>query len=129
MMFRPARLVAGVLVLMVALANAQNTADNVNLFQTYFQDATITKSINGEGFFQYGTYNSFSIIDLAAQAAFPVTPRFQVGGAWAFESISPDQGDSQNGITDIAASGRYQVAQGKTPVAIGALFTLPVGSE
>ncbi|MGH7496793.1 MAG: hypothetical protein ACREOO_30955 [bacterium] len=129
MMFRPARLVPGVLALLATLANAQDTADNVNLFQTYFQDATIAKSINGEGFFQYGTYNNFSIIDLAAQSAFPVSPRFQVGGAWAFESVSPDQGDSQNGVTDIAVSGRYQVVQGKTPVAIGALFTLPVGSE
>ena len=108
---------------------AQNTADNVHLFQTYFQDAPIVKSVNGEGFFQYGTYSNSSVIDVAVQSAFPVAPKFQLGGALAFENYSPDQGDSQSGITDILVSGRYQVVQGSTPVAVGALFTLPVGSE
>ncbi len=129
MMFRHRRAFACAFLLMVSTVWAQNTVDNVNLFQTYFQDATIAKKSNGEGFFQYGTYNSFSLIDLAAQAAFPVAPQFQVGGALAFESYSPDVGDSESGVTDILLSGRYQVVQGNTPVAVGASFTLPVGSE
>lgn len=128
-MFRYARFAVSASLALVCAAAAQNTADDINLFQTYFQDATIAKNINGEGFFQYGTYDFASTIDIAAQAAFPVAQKFQINGGWAFENISPDQGDGRSGITDIFLSGRMQVAQGATPVAIGALFTLPVGSE
>lgn len=128
-MFRLIRSIAGVLLLMASMAGAQNTATNVNLFQTYFQDATIANTITGEGFFQYGSYDNFSTMDLAVQATFPVVPQFQMSGAWAFESQSPDVGDSQTGVTDISVSGRYQVVQGNTPIAVGALFTLPVGND
>jgi len=123
-------LLAGLLLGMISRSRAQNTADDVNLFQTYLQDANFGKKANGEGLFQYGTYdNNASTIDLAVQAAFPVSPKIKLAGFWAFENYSPDQGDGRSGITDIAVSGRYQVVQGNTPVAVGALATLPVGSE
>lgn len=126
------RTVAVLLVLVwgVGVSQAQNETDNVRLLQTFFQDAPIATSPYGEGLFQYSTYdNDLSSIDLAVQAALPVAEKLQLGGALGFRNISPDVGNSQSGISDLLVSGRYNVVPGPTMISVGALITLPIGSE
>lgn len=132
MMIRRVMLVVAILVVSVNVSHAQNQnkTDNVTLFQTFFQDVPIAAQPYGEGFFQYSTFErDVSSIDLAAQAAFPVSPQVQLGGGLGFRSISPDVGDSQSGITDLLVTGRYNVMPGPTAISVGALATLPIGSE
>lgn len=114
--------------LCASLSFAQEKTDNVNLVQTFFQDATIAPSAYGEGFAQFSDYDGgFSSVDIAVQTAFPISPKFQLGGGIGFRNFS--NGTSQSGITDLAASGRYLVVSGPTSVAVGGLVTLPIGSE
>ncbi|MEK7727107.1 MAG: hypothetical protein AAB354_01775, partial [candidate division KSB1 bacterium] len=123
------RFVAAALLSIANLGFAQNKTDNVNLVQTFFQDATIAASAYGEGFFQFSDYDrGFSSIDLAVQGAFPLAPKFQLGGGIGFRNFSGN-GNSEGGISDLAASGRYLVVSGPTSVAVGGLITLPIGSE
>lgn len=123
------RIALAALFLAVSTGISQEKTDNVNLVQTFFQDATITTQPFGEGFFQYSTYDGdLSSIDLVAQGAFPLTPQVQLGGGIGFRNFSANN-NSQSGITDIAASVRYKVVEGPTAIAVGGLVTLPVGSE
>jgi hypothetical protein len=116
-----------------SMAFAQSKTDDVRLFQTYFEDAPIAAKPYGDGFFRYSSFGKkrgdFSAIDVAVESVFPAAPKLQVGGMLGFRSISPDQGDGQSGITDLTVSGRYQVLPGATPISVGALITLPIGSE
>jgi hypothetical protein len=122
-----------------AIGFAQNKTDDVRLFQTYFQDAPVTGVAIGEGFFQYGTSDYGSAIDIGVQSLIPVGPQFQVGAGVSFESQNPkDQTDffgnkieldGESGITDITVAGYYQAMPGVTPISVGALLTLPIGSE
>jgi len=113
---------------------AQNKADEVRLFQTYFQDAPVSTTV-GEGFFQYGTADIGSAININVQSLFAATPKLQIGAGLGFESQNPDEDkfgpnvEGESGITDITVAGYYQVLPGVTPISVGALLTLPVGSE
>ncbi|MDZ7285547.1 MAG: transporter [candidate division KSB1 bacterium] len=114
----------------VGVSQTKNETDDIRLFQTFFQDAPIATAPYGEGLFQYSTYdNDLSSIDLAVQAALPVAEKLQLGGGLGFRNISPDVGDSQSGISDLLVSGRYNVVPGPTVISVGALLTLPIGSE
>ncbi len=133
-MIRRVLLVVAVLLLSLSLSQAQTKyeTDNVRLFQTFFQDAPIAENTYGEGFFQYSTFdNDVSSIDLAVQAGFPVASKFQLAGGLGFRSLDlpSGAGDDQSGITDLAISGRYLVLPGPTTISVGALATLPIGSE
>lgn len=118
-----------------SMALAQDKTDEVNLFQTFFQDATIAKTPYGEGLFQFSDYDNASTIDLAVQAGLPVAPQFQITGGLGFRNLSFDVpagsniDNSSSGITDMLISGRYNVVQGPTPITVGGLITLPIGSE
>lgn len=117
------------------MAQAQDKAEEVNLFQTFFQDATIAKTPFGEGLFQFSDYDYGSSIDLAVLAGLPISPQFQMSGGLGFRNISRDVpaglniDGSSSGITDLLVSGRYNVVQGPTPITVGGLITLPIGSE
>ena len=138
-MLRRAMIVVLALLVCAGLAQAQNKtyeADDVRLLQTFFEDAPIAASPYAEGFFQYSSSNFFSAIDISAQAAFPIpgAPNLQIGGGWGFRSLNPDNdtfgnASGESGITDVTVSGRYQVLPGQTPISVGALLTLPIGSE
>jgi hypothetical protein len=131
-MIRRIMLIAAALAVSFNFCQAQDTkaTDQVRLFQNFFQDAPIAVNPYGEGFFQYSTYEGdLSSIDLAVQGALPVAEKFQLGGGIGFRSVSPDVGDSQSGISDLLVSGRYNVLPGPTSISIGALVTLPIGSE
>jgi hypothetical protein len=124
---------AAALIVGVGISQAQNKADDVRLFQTFFEDAPITTTPYGDAYFRYASFGKkrgdASVIEVAAQSAFPVIEKLQVGGMLAFRSISPDQGSGESGITDLTVSGRYQVLPGATAISVGSSLTLPIGSE
>ncbi len=123
------RFAVAALLLSVSMSFAQEKTDNVNLVQTFFQDATITAHPYGEGFLQYSAYEGdFSALDLALQGAFPIAPKFQLGGGIGFRNYSVNN-NSEGGISDLAVSGRYLVVSRPTAIAVGGLITLPIGSE
>ncbi len=130
-MSRRILLVVMVLLFSFSLSQAQTTyeTDNVQLFQTFYQDTPIADLPYGEGFFQYSAFDgSVSSIDLSVQGGLPVSSEFQMAGGLGFRSFDIP-GGSQSGITDLAVSGRYQVAPGPTAISVGALATLPIGSK
>jgi hypothetical protein len=130
-MFRRVLLIGVALLLNVGLSQAQTKyeTDNVRLFQTFFQDAPIAENPYGEGFFQYSTFDGdVSSIDLSVQAGFPVAPQIQLAGGLGFRNFDFPGGD-ESGITDLTVSGRYHVLPGPTAISVGALMTLPIGSE
>ncbi len=134
-MFRRVLLVGAALLLNISSSQAQTKyeTDNVRLFQTFFQDTPIAENPYGEGFFQYSAYDGdVSSIDLAVLAGIPVAPQIQLTGGLGFRSIDLPAGaaqGSQSGITDLVISGRYHVMPGPTAISVGALATLPIGSE
>jgi hypothetical protein len=134
-MFRRVFFVVVALFFSINLSQAQTKyeTDNVNLFQTFFQDAPIAENPYGEGFFQYSAFEGdVSSIDLAVLAGVPVAPKIQLTGGLGFRSIDLPAGagkGSESGITDLAVSGRYLVLPGPTAISVGALMTLPIGSE
>jgi len=128
-MMRPFALATLMISSSFSLGLAQNKADGVGLFQTFFEDAPIVSSPNVEGFFFYGDADNRSAINLTAQAAFPVAPKIQVGGALGFTSVSFNGGGDESGLTDLAVSGRLNVMPGPTAISVGSSITLPIGSE
>jgi Putative MetA-pathway of phenol degradation len=130
-MFRRVLLVGAALLLNIGLSQAQTTyeTDNVQLFQTFYQDTPIAELPYGEGFFQYSAFDgNVSSIDLSVQGGLPVSSDIQVAGGLGFRSLDIP-GGSQSGITDLTVSGRYQVLPGLTAISVGALATLPIGSK
>jgi len=128
-MMRPFALATLMISSSFSLGLAQYKTDGVGLFQTFFEDAPIVNSPNVEGFFFYGDADNRSAINLMAQAAFPVAPKIQVGGALGFTSLSFDGGGDESGLTDLAVSGRLNVMPGPTAISVGSSITLPIGSE
>ena len=54
----------------------------------------------------------------------------EAGGRWGFASIDPDFDDGETGLRDLGAYARYRLPlQAEFDAAVGAEFTLPVGSE
>lgn len=86
-----------------------------------------------KGFFQYSAFDGeVSSIDLAVLAGIPVASQIQITGGLGFRNIDLPAGaaqGSQSGITDLTVSGRYNVMPGPTAISVGALATLPIGSE
>ncbi len=138
-MFRRITLAVSLLLMISSIGYAQNKADDVRLLQTYFQDAPVSEAVVGEGFFQYGTSDFGSAINVNVQSLFAATPQLQVGAGIGFQSVNPDdqqdifgntvEVNGESGITDLTAAGYYQVMPGVTPISVGALLTLPIGSE
>lgn len=60
----------------------------------------------------------------------PNLPELELGSRVDFMNYDPDTGDSESGVSDIDAWGKYQLYQdGRTMVAAGVLLTLPTGSD
>ena len=117
--------------LSISMVFAQNTLDDVKLFQNFLRDAPITQTLFVDGGLSYSSYNGFSDLDIGAQGAYPINEKLQVDAALGFSSRSFDNShiDSQSGLTDLYVGGRYNVMPGKTNVSAGAYLTLPIGSE
>ncbi|NOY60576.1 MAG: hypothetical protein GXO75_16830 [Calditrichaeota bacterium] len=120
------------LVSLVALGSvfAQNSLENVHLFQNFMRDATITSTPYGEGGLSYSNYNYYNNFSLGAQGGYPVMPEMlEVNASLNFVSFSPDQGDGQSGLSDLLVSGRYKIVSDNVHIAAGGFITLPIGKE
>lgn len=122
---------AAVIVVMAAYPLlAQNGLDDVKLFQSYFFDAPIAKSMYGQGGLTYSTYEYASILNIGVRGGYPINEKIEVGADLGFISFSPDQGDGQSGLADLGVFGRYNLFQKNTMnVSVGPMVTLPIGSE
>lgn len=132
-MFSRTKLVVALFVVLgFSMLYAQNTMDDVHLFQTFFKDATITKVPYGEGGLKIASYDNLSTVSLGVQGGYAINPKLEVGARLQFENWNPEGADSQSGISDILVSGRYLVVEpGKSKVVAtaGGYITLPVGSD
>ncbi|MCI0511660.1 outer membrane beta-barrel protein [candidate division KSB1 bacterium] len=109
---------------------AQNTLDNIHLFQGFFHDATITKAPYGDAGFQYADYDNASSWGLGVKGGYGINPKLEVGGGISFLNYSNDIVDkSESGISDLLVTGRYLLSTGATKMAAGGYVTLPIGSE
>lgn len=122
-----------ILVLMIFInfgtLKSQDTLDKIHLFQTFFHDATISKTPYGEGSLQIADYDGFSSFSLGAQGGFGINPNLEVGGGISFVSWNPSIGDSQSGISDLLVTGRYLLPVQGLKAAAGGYITLPIGSD
>lgn len=121
-----------VMLLSVANINAQDNdpvLSDVKLFQTFLRDAHISRTPFAEGGLSYSDFNGGSSFALGAQGGFPINPKVELGANLRFISISPEVGDGESGISDLALTGRYVVSQQKTNISAGGYITLPIGSD
>jgi hypothetical protein len=117
-------------ILFVLPVLAQNNIDNVHLFQSYFYDAPITKAGYGQGGLTFADYDKSNIFSLGVMGGYPLNEKLELGTQLHYLNISPDQGDSKSGISDLGVYGRYNVfTQDKTNISAGGMITLPIGSE
>ncbi len=127
----------GVLLIVLLISTVISLCSETHLFQNFYRDALIEDGLFGEGHFQYaqtkfeaGPFEvKWSTINVGAIAGYPVTPDLEIDAGIDFISISPDEGDSESGISDITVGGKYLILKKEQEIAIGGLVTLPVGSE
>jgi hypothetical protein len=123
------RLIFVVFMFVAFIAAQNNTLNEVHTFQTFLKDAPITTKPYAEAGLGYSSYEYWNSFGLGIQGGYPVNPRFEVGGHLGFLNLSPDEGDSQSGITDITVAGRYNLLPSTPLISAGAYLTLPIGSE
>jgi hypothetical protein len=123
-------LTAAIALLIVTALQAQDNLNNVHLFQSYFYDAPIAKSIYGEGGLAFLSYDKLNTFGIGVQGGYPVNEKIEVQSVLRFLNYSPEKGDGQSGISDLGLFGRYNVYnQKQTNISAGAMITLPIGSE
>jgi len=103
---------------------------DVHLFQSFFQDAPVTKAKFGQGAFSYSDYEGGSQITLGAMGGIPINEKIDLQGELHFASFSPEEGDGESGLTDLGLYGHYKISQEKNKLlTAGAMMTLPIGKE
>ncbi|MBD3290458.1 hypothetical protein GF337_16760 [candidate division KSB1 bacterium] len=124
-------LLALISILSVSLVFAQNTLDDVKLFQNFLRDAPIAKTLFVDGGLEYSSYDGFSDLVIGAQGAYPLNEKLHIDGALGFASRSyeNDNIDGQSGLTDLYVGGRYNLMEDDTKVSAGGYVTLPIGEE
>jgi hypothetical protein len=118
--------------LVPGLANARsNTQDQVHLFQTFFEDASMVKTTYGQASLRFSDFDFASTIEIPVQINIPTGRYYHLnfGIETGFISVSPEVGDGQSGLADLKFVGRYNFPTGKTKVAAGGYITLPIGNE
>jgi len=108
-----------------------NTQDQVHLFQTFFEDASMVKTPYGQASLRFGDYDNASTVHIPLQFVLPTGDHYEMnfGVEAGFLSYNPEVGDGESGLTDIKVVGRYNFPAGRTKVAAGGYLTLPVGNE
>ncbi len=108
---------------------AQDTKDDVKLFQSFFYDSPITKTMYGQAGIHYASYDGFSSMNIGAQGGYGVNPNLEVGGALGFTKWSNKNGDGKSGLSDLFVAGRYLLPLNNLKASAGAYVTLPIGKE
>jgi len=119
-----------VLLLLGSSVSAKNNTGDTRLFQNFFYDTPIAKTIHVEPGLEYSDYEAMSITDIGAKGGYPVNEKLEIQGGLAYRSWKVDGGGSESGITDLAAYGRYNLSKKKDmDIAVGGMITLPIGSD
>ena len=105
------------------------TLNEVHSFQTFLKDAPVTRGLYGEGGLVFDNYQYGNGFKLGVQGGYPITPQIEIGGAFGFRRFGSDHGGSSSGITDMTATGRYNVIQTPVLISAGGYVTLPIGSD
>lgn len=113
----------------IGTAFAQDTKDDVKLFQSFFFDSPITKTMYGEAGLHYASYDGYSIMNIGAQGGYGISPNLEVGGNVSFANWSPEEGDGESGLNDLFVVGRYLLPLKNLKASAGAYITLPIGKE
>ncbi len=90
------------------------TLDEVHLFQNFLRDATIAKTMYGEGGIDYADYDGASSFSIGVQGGYPISSLIEVNAGIGFMSYSVGGGDGSSGISDLAVAGRYNLMQNQT---------------
>ena len=106
-----------------------STLDNVHLFQTFLQDATISTTPYGEAGLSYSDYDIFSLLNIGVQGGYAINPQIEVDANWGLVNFSPDYGDGKFSISDLTVSGRYLLVSDAYKITAGGIITLPIGSK
>ncbi len=109
----------------------------VRLFQSYFFDAPIAKTMYVEPGLDYSTTShgdvSFSSLLIGAKGGYPINEQIEVGASLGFLNMSTEVGDndeSESGLTDLGVYGRYNITSNEQlSFSAGGLITLPIGEE
>jgi len=117
------------LFVIAGMAQAQDTKDDVHLFQNFFRDAGITKMPYGEGGIIYSDYDAFSSFEIPLRGGYNVNEQIEVNASIGYLSWSPEVGDGESGISDLYVGGRYNFVPGPTKISAGGYATLPIGEE
>lgn len=121
---------AMIVLLFIIPAQAQDALNNVHLFQSYFYDAPIAKAGYGQGGLSFSNYDNWDAFTIGVMGGYPVNEKIELGTQLHYMNISPDKGDGESGISDLEVNGRYNVFnKDKTNISVGAMITLPIGSE
>lgn len=116
-------------VILVGMVQAQGTKDDVHLFQSFFQDAGITKTLYGEAGILYSDYDGFSSMHIPVRGGYPINDQIEANASIGYLSWSPEEGDGESGLTDLYVGGRYNIVPEKTKISVGGYATLPIGEE
>jgi len=112
------------------LINAQNTLDDVHLFQSFFRDAPISASPYVDGGIGFSTYEYANMLNIFGRGGYAVNEKIEIGAGVGFLNMSPEHGDSQSGLQDLFVSGKYRLNPfGNTKLSAGGYITLPIGSD
>ncbi|MBN2091418.1 transporter [candidate division KSB1 bacterium] len=117
------------LVFAIGATFAQDTKDDVKLFQSFFYDSPITKTMYGQAGIHYASYDGFSTMNIGAQGGYGVNPNLEVDAALGFNSWSIEDGDGESGLSDLFVAGRYLLPLNNLKASAGAYVTLPIGKE
>ncbi|MBN1154105.1 transporter [candidate division KSB1 bacterium] len=117
------------LFVLVGVVQAQGTKDDVHLFQNFFRDAGITKTLYGEAGVMYYDYDAFSSMDIPVRGGYPLNEQVELNASIGYLNWSVDGGDSESGLTDLYVGGRYNIVPDKTKISVGGYATLPIGEE
>jgi len=116
----------------VASVSAQDTKDDVHLFQAFSRDATISSTGYGEAIIDFNNNEFISSVNLGARGGYPINDNIEIGGGFGFTRLDIDNSiaDDQSGLTDLRLVGKYHIdLNAPTKLIAGATFTLPIGSD
>ena len=111
--------------------------DNIHLFQSYFFDAPITKTMYGEGGLEWAKYGSggadVTNLFINAKGGYPINEKIEVGAQVGFINFSTSysgHSNSESGLSDLGIYGRYNITQNEQMnFSAGGMITLPIGSD
>ncbi len=94
------------------------------------RDATITTKDYDQVFFDFDNYEFGTQYAFGLQGGFLVLDKIEINGKLGIGGLSIRDGESENGLTDLALSGRYMIYEkDQVQITAGGGITFPFGEE